>query len=102
MTPEIVAGIVAFLLALIGGVAGWVRVDQHGAARERRRRVEEENDALRKRVSTAPASVGEASEILRRRLARLADRSRRLRENGRLERVPQAKPGRGDGPDPAA
>ena len=67
------------LIALIGGVAGWVRVDQHGAETERRKQAERERDAANVRAehaAQAPASPREVVGILQ----RLRRRRERLRK----------------------
>ena len=69
MTAEIVAGIVALVLALVGGVVGWTRIGKHGEETVKRKRAEAERDAAtRQNVEAArpPLSGAESVAALRR------------------------------------
>lgn len=79
MTIELVMGIVALVVALVGGGVGWKRIQDHGAETERRKQAERDAHAAEKRAeraSEAPASKQEAHRILRDRLKRMASRMR--------------------------
>jgi hypothetical protein len=79
VTTELVKGLVALIVALVGVGVGWKRIQDHGAEREKRQQAEEDADAAEKRVEMAtepPASRSEAARILRRRLQRIARRMR--------------------------
>ena len=85
MTAELVAGLVALIVALTGGSIGWQQIKAHGAEREKRRQAERERDDANARADATkipPAEKHEASEILRRNLARLSERLHDI-QNGR-------------------
>lgn len=77
MSAEIVAGIVAFLLLLIGGGAGWVQVRKHGAIDGKLKQAKGERDAARKddKIAARPPLTGrESVGVLRRLRARFSSR----------------------------
>jgi uncharacterized protein HemX len=69
VSAELIAGGVALLLALAGGIAGWSQIRKHGRALEERDRAREERDAAIKRADEAarpPLSGPESVDTLRR------------------------------------
>ena len=77
MTTELVMGLVALVVALVGGGYGWQQIKSHGAEIERRKEAEGDAHAAEKRAEraeTPPASKREARRILRDRLERLRRR----------------------------
>lgn len=82
MSPELVAGLVALVVSLIGGSVGWQQIGAHGEKRAELKRAKEDiraAEARAERAEVAPASRAEASGILRRRLDRIAKRLRKAR-----------------------
>lgn len=78
MTAELVAGLVAIVVAIVGGSVGWQQIGAHGAEKERRRQAEgraEDAEARADAAVVSPAGKREAAGILR----RIARRSRRVR-----------------------
>jgi len=49
MSIEVVVGIVAIVLGLIGGGVGWSRIEKHGAAKSEKKQVKKELNAAKKR-----------------------------------------------------
>jgi len=82
VSAELIGGLVALIVALVGGSIGWQQIGEHGEKRAELRRAEEDLTHARAQVEAAkapPADRGEASRILRARLKRLARRLRRTR-----------------------
>ena len=79
MAAELVMGLAALVVALVGGGVGWRQIKAHGATNERVKQAERDAHAANERAdraTDAPASKNEAHRILRDELKRIARRMR--------------------------
>jgi hypothetical protein len=80
VVAEIVKGVVALLLAIVGGGIGWSEVKKHGAETEKRKQREKELSRVTEATERHRGPLATDSEYLGRlrraqeRLARLRDR----------------------------
>ena len=69
MSAELIGGLVAFLLALLGGAFSVRSLKSHGASEEKQRRAERDRDAAITEAENAarpPLTGGESVDVLRR------------------------------------
>lgn len=72
MTAELVAGLVALIVALVGGSVGWQEIKDHGAETERRKQAEVRADHAEATLKHRSRARATRDEWLRRAQARLA------------------------------
>ncbi len=68
MSIELIGGIVALVLALVGGGVGWSQIRKHGRELEKRKRAEGERDAAIEEAEIAarpPLSGAQSVDALR-------------------------------------